>query len=40
MGLFLASVKRALGEQKIDVVFNQDKNRLIEQEAMQWGIKL
>ena len=37
---FLAKIKRALGEQKIDVVFNQDSNRLIEQEARQWGIKL
>lgn len=37
---FLAQVKRELGEQKIDVVFNKDKNRLIEQEAIKWGIKL
>jgi len=37
---FLAQVKRELGEQKIDVLFNQDKNRLIEQEAIKWGIKL
>ena len=37
---FLAKIKRVLGEQKIDVVFNQDSNRLIEQEARQWGIKL
>jgi hypothetical protein len=29
-----------LGEQKIDVVFNIDKNRLIEQEAIRWGIEL
>ena len=37
---FLARFKRELGEQKIDIVFNQDKNRLIEQEAIKWGIKL
>jgi len=37
---FLAKVKRALGEQKIDIVFSLDKNRLIEQEAVKWGIKL
>ncbi|SFV70682.1 hypothetical protein MNB_SM-5-501 [hydrothermal vent metagenome] len=37
---FLAKIKRELGEQKIDVIFNIDENRLIEQEARQWGIKL
>jgi len=37
---FLARVKRELGEQKIDVVFNKDENRLIEKEAIKWGIKL
>lgn len=37
---FLSKIKRELGEQKIDVVFNIDKNRLIEQEALKWGIKL
>ncbi|MEA3352456.1 MAG: nucleotidyltransferase domain-containing protein [Campylobacterota bacterium] len=37
---FLSRVKRELGEQKIDIVFNEDKNRLIEQEALKWGIKL
>ncbi len=37
---FLSRIKRELGEQKIDVVFNLDKNRLIEQEARKWGIKL
>ena len=37
---FLAKIKRELGEQKIDVIFNIDENRLIEQEAKQWGIKL
>ncbi|MDQ6991930.1 MAG: nucleotidyltransferase domain-containing protein [Mariprofundus sp.] len=37
---FLARVKRELGDQKIDIVFNTDSTRLIEQEAMQWGVKL
>ena len=37
---FLSRVKRELGEQKIDIVFNTDSSRLIEKEALQWGIKL
>ena len=37
---FLSRVKRELGEQKIDIVFNRDKTRLIEKEAIKWGIKL
>ena len=37
---FLSRVKRELGEQKIDIVFNTDKSRLIEQEAKRWGIEL
>lgn len=37
---FLSRVKRELGEQKIDVIFNTDSSRLIEKEAIQWGIKL
>ena len=37
---FLAGIKRELGEQKIDVIFNLDKNRLIEQEAKKWGVRL
>ena len=37
---FLSRVKRELGEQKIDVVFNTDSNRLVEQEAKEWGIRL
>ncbi len=37
---FLSKVKQDLGEQKIDVVFNEDASRLIEQEARKWGIKL
>ncbi len=37
---FLSRVKKELGEQKIDIIFNQDKDRLIEKEAIKWGIKL
>ena len=37
---FLAKLKRELGEQKIDIVFNKDKDRLIEKEAKKWGVKL
>ncbi|WP_297443783.1 nucleotidyltransferase domain-containing protein [Sulfurimonas sp.] len=37
---FLSSIKKQLGEQKIDIIFNQDKTRLIEKEARKWGIKL
>ena len=37
---FLSQVKKELGEQKIDIVFNVDENRLIEKEAKKWGIKL
>ena len=36
----LAKLKRYLGEQKIDVIFNEDSNRLIEKEAKKWGIAL
>jgi len=37
---FLVSLKRKIGEQKIDVVISKDKNRTIEQEALKKGIKL
>jgi len=37
---FLVSLKRKIGEQKIDVVFSRDKNRLIEQEALTKGVEL
>jgi hypothetical protein len=37
---FLARIKREIGDQKIDVVFNLDKDILVEKEAMEWGIKL
>jgi len=37
---FLAKVKRELGDQKIDIVFQEDENRLIEKEANKYGIEL
>ncbi len=37
---FLSKVKHDLGEQKIDLVFNEDSERLIEKEARRWGILL
>lgn len=37
---FLSRIKRELGDQKIDIIFNTDNSRLIEKEAMQWGVKL
>jgi len=37
---FLVSLKRKIGEQKIDIVISRDKNRLIEQEALNKGIEL
>ncbi len=37
---FLSRIKREIGDQKIDVVFNVDPLRLIEKEAQRWGIKL
>ena len=37
---FIAKVMRVLGEQKIDVVFNEDASRLIEQEAEKWKVAL
>ncbi len=37
---FLARVKKFLGEQKIDVVFNQNDQRLIEKEIQKWAIPL
>ena len=36
--LFLVKLKRLIGEQKIDIVFNKDKNRPIEREAIENGI--
>jgi predicted nucleotidyltransferase len=37
---FLSALDRALGEQKIDVVIAKDKDRPIEQEAIEKGIEL
>lgn len=37
---FLARLKQKIEEQKIDVVFNEDATRLIEQEAKKWAIAL
>ena len=37
---FLARLKRRIGEQKIDVVFNEDEDRLIEKEVRKWSIQL
>ncbi|MBS1258140.1 MAG: hypothetical protein MAG551_01193 [Candidatus Scalindua arabica] len=37
---FLADVKRQIGNQKIDVVFNKDKKRIVEREALKKGVEL
>ena len=37
---FLADVKRKIGSQKIDVIFNKDKKRIVEHEALKKGITL
>jgi predicted nucleotidyltransferase len=37
---FLAQVKKAIGDRRIDVVFNEDDSRLIEREAREWAIPL
>jgi len=37
---FLARLKRAIGDQKIDLVFNEDSSRRIEQEIKKWAVKL
>lgn len=37
---FLAMLKRKLGEQKIDIVFNEDSSRDIEKEIKKWAVKL
>lgn len=37
---FLAKIKKVLGEQKIDIIFNINDNRLVEKEAKKWGIIL
>ncbi len=38
--LFLALVKSQIGDQRIDVIFAEDPERLIEQEARKWAIPL
>lgn len=37
---FLVKLKKLIGEQKIDIVFQKDTNRIIEQEAIKDGILL
>ena len=37
---FLVSLKQKIGDQKIDVIISKDKTRVIEKEALQYGIKL
>ncbi len=37
---FLIKLDEYIGEQKIDVILAKDKNRLIEQEALKYGIEL
>jgi len=37
---FLVKLDNYIGEQKVDVVIAKDKSRLIEQEALKYGIQL
>ena len=37
---FLVKLDEYLGEQKIDVVVAKERNRLIEREALEYGIEL
>jgi predicted nucleotidyltransferase len=37
---FLVQLKMVLGEQKIDVVFNEDETRLIEREIRKWAVAI
>ena len=37
---FLIKLDEYIGEQKIDAVMAKDKNRLIEQEALRYGVEL
>lgn len=37
---FLSALKEDLGEQKIDLIINKDKTRLVEKEALKKGIEL
>jgi hypothetical protein len=36
----MVELYKNLGEQKIDVVFDEDASRPIEQEAIKWGVIL
>ncbi len=37
---FLVKLKQKIGDQKIDVIISKNKNRLIEKEALENGVKL
>jgi predicted nucleotidyltransferase len=37
---FLVALEQQIGEQKVDVVFAEDKNRAIEQQAVSAGVLL
>ena len=37
---FLIKLDEYIGEQKIDVIVAKDKNKLIEQEALKYGVEL
>ena len=37
---FLVKLDEYIGEQKIDVIMAKDKNRLIEKEALRYGVVL
>jgi hypothetical protein len=37
---FLVLLEQKLGEQKIDIVFAEDQTRIIEQQAIMYGIRL
>ena len=38
--IFLAHLKKMIGDQRVDVVFDEDDTRLIEWEARKWAIPL
>ena len=37
---FLPKLKQRIGDQKIDVIISRDHSRLIEQEALKYGVEL
>ena len=37
---FLSKIKQIIGDQKIDIIISKDKTRIIEKEALMYGIKL